>query len=221
MAPRGRPRTFDRAQALRSALEVFFARGYDGATLDELQAAMGGIAPPSFYSAFGSKDRLFREAVDLYYATMGQVMRGALDAPTAREGVAALLREAANRFCSGDGPRGCLVIMGALNCTRGNKEAHDYLHALRQEAPDILRARLARGVSEGDVPAGAPIADMAAFYTTVVHGLALRARDGASRQTLIAVGHAAMEAWDPLVRKTRGRRPARRPKPAPTAARGR
>jgi AcrR family transcriptional regulator len=43
-------------------MEVFWARGYDGATLEELQAAMGGIAPPSFYAAFGSKDQLFREA---------------------------------------------------------------------------------------------------------------------------------------------------------------
>ena len=57
MAVRGRPRTFDREQALRSALEVFWERGYDGATLEELQAAMGGIAPPSFYAAFRSKAR--------------------------------------------------------------------------------------------------------------------------------------------------------------------
>jgi AcrR family transcriptional regulator len=199
MALRGRPRTFDREQALHSALEVFFTRGYDGATLEELQEAMGGIAPPSFYSAFGSKDRLFREAVDLYYTAMGGVMRAALEAPTAREGVAGLLREAATRFCQGDGPRGCLVILGALNPTRGNKEAHDYLHGLRQEGPAIIKARIARGVSDGDVPAGAPVADMASFYATVVQGLALRARDGASRQALLAVADAAMAAWEPLV----------------------
>jgi len=199
MATRGRPRTFDREQALHSAMEVFFARGYDGATLEELQSVMGGIAPPSFYSAFGSKDRLFREAVDLYYSTMGGVMRAALDAPTAREGVAGLLREAATRFCQGDGPRGCLVILGALNATKGNKEAHDYLHGLRQEGPAIIKARIARGVSDGDVPAGAPVADMASFYATVVQGLALRARDGASRAVLMAVADAAMAAWEPLV----------------------
>jgi hypothetical protein len=132
---------------------------------------------------------------------MGGVMRAALDAPTAREGVAGLLHEAATRFCQGDGPRGCLVILGALNATRGNKEAHDYLHGLRQEGPAIIRARLARGVTDGDVSAGAPVADMASFYATVVQGLALRARDGASRQALMAVADAAMAAWDPLVGK--------------------
>jgi AcrR family transcriptional regulator len=206
MTSRGRPRTFDREQALRSALDVFWARGYDGATLEELLAAMGGIAPPSFYAAFGSKDRLFREAVDLYHATMGAVMRQALDAPTARAGVAGLLHEAAHQFCRGEGPRGCLVVLGALNATRGNSEAHDYLRRLRLEAPQVIRARLARGVREGDVPPGAPLADLASFYTTVVHGLALRARDGAPHQALAAVADMAMAAWDPLVSQTPSRR---------------
>src|SRR5688572_25362336 len=120
MAVRGRPRTFDRERALRSAMEVFWARGYDGATLEDLQAAMGGIAPPSFYAAFGSKDQLFREAVDLYRATMTERIGGALDRPTAREAVEALMRVATEQFCSGDGPRGCLVLLGALTCTRAN-----------------------------------------------------------------------------------------------------
>jgi AcrR family transcriptional regulator len=217
MASRGRPRTFDREQALQSALGVFWARGYDGATLDELLAAMGGIAPPSFYAAFGSKDQLFREAVDLYHANMSGVMRKALDAPTARAAVAGLLREAATQFCRADGPGGCLLVLGALNSTRGNKDAHDYLQALRQKGSDVIRARLAKGVKDGDLPAGTPISDLASFYTTVVQGLAVRARDGASRQVLMAVADMAMAAWDPLLgqsRSPRGRRSARTAAPS-------
>jgi AcrR family transcriptional regulator len=203
MASRGRPRTFDREEALQSALAVFWARGYDGATLEELLTAMGGIAPPSFYAAFGSKDQLFREAVDLYHANMSRVMRKALDAPTAREGVAALLREAAAQFCRGDGPGGCLLILGAVNATRGNKDAHDYLHALRQKGSEVIRARVAQGVKDGDLPAGTPVSELASFYTTVVQGLAVRARDGASRQALMNVADMAMTAWEPLVGQKR------------------
>lgn len=204
MAARGRPRTFDRDQALKSAIEVFWTRGYDGATLEELLEAMGGIAPPSFYSAFGSKDRLFREAVDLYYAGMSKVMGAALEAPTARGAIERLLHTAVDQFGGSDGPRGCLIVLGATNATRGNKAAHDHLKSLRNEAPDIIRARLARGVKDGDVPADAPIADMALFFTTVLHGMAIRARDNGSRQALLAIADAAMAAWEPLVGRQAG-----------------
>jgi AcrR family transcriptional regulator len=203
MAARGRPRTFDREQALRSAIDVFRARGYDGTTLEELQTAMGGIAPPSFYAAFGSKDRLFREAVELYRATMSERILGALNRPTAREGIEGLLQAATEQFCSGDGPRGCLIILGALNSTRANKGAHDHLYKLRQQGPEMIRQRLQRGVSDGDLPAGAPIAEMTSFYTPLLPGLAVRARDGASRQVLMSAVDAAMGAWDPLLSKAR------------------
>lgn len=201
MAARGRPRTFDREQALKSAIEVFWARGYDGATLEELQAAMGGIAPPSFYAAFGSKDQLFREAVADYHREMSRRFLGALDAPTAREGIEGILRAAVDTFAGGEGPRGCLIMLGAINCTRANKDAHDYLLELRQQGPEAIRQRITRGIADGDVPAGAPVADLTSFYTTVLQGLAIRAHDHASRQALDAAVDAAMEAWDPMVRK--------------------
>ena len=199
MATRGRPRSFDREQALRSALNVFWARGYDGATLEELLVAMGNLTPPSFYAAFGSKDELFREAVALYRDEVGMATIRALEeAPTARQGVEAMLRKGVDQFCSGEA-RGCLIVLGALNCTRANKDAHDFLRGMRQQGPDILRRRLVRGIAEGDLSAGAPVADMVSFYTTLLHGLAVRARDGSSRQALTASVDAAMAAWDPLV----------------------
>ena len=145
---------------------------------------------------------------ELYRATMSARILGPLTARTARDAIEGLMRAATEQFCSGEGPRGCLIVLGALNCTRANKEAHDHLHALRQEAPEIIRRRLAQGVAEGDLPSGAPVADMASFYTTVLQGLAVRARDGASRRALMAVADAAMAAWDPLVGRTR---PAARP----------
>ena len=203
MATRGRPRTFDREQALKSAIDVFWARGYDGATLEELQAAMGGIAPPSFYAAFGSKDQLFREAVGNYHREMSGRFLGALEAATAREGIEGLLRAAVDTFAGNEGPRGCLIMLGALNCTRANKDAHDYLLELRQQGPEVIRLRLTRGIADGDVPAGAPVSELTSFYTTVLQGLAIRAHDHASRQALTAAVDAAMTAWEPMMRQTR------------------
>lgn len=203
MAARGRPRTFDRDQALRSAMEVFMARGYDGATLEDLQAAMGGIAPPSFYAAFGSKDQLFREAVTLYHASMSERFLSRLETPTARAAIEGLLRAGVETFAGGEGPRGCMVVLGSLNCTRANTDVLHYLRELRDQGPEAIRRRLQRGIADGDVPAGAPVSDLTSFYTTVMQGLAVRAHGGASRQALSASVDAAMAAWDPMVKQAR------------------
>src|SRR5688500_1672592 len=88
MKERGRPRSFDRGAALQRAMEVFWAKGYGGASMAELTTAMG-INSPSLYAAFGSKEKLFEEAVALYTTSEGTDIWDALpEAATAREAVA-------------------------------------------------------------------------------------------------------------------------------------
>ncbi len=121
MATRGRPRAFDRDTALQRAMDVFWVRGYEGASLAALTEAME-IRPPSLYAAFGSKEGLFREALAHYLGQHGRYRRDVLDgAPSAREGVAELLRETVARFCSDEFPRGCLVVLAALTGTPGKR----------------------------------------------------------------------------------------------------
>jgi AcrR family transcriptional regulator len=87
----GRPRAFDMDQALDRALDVFWRKGYEGATLCDLTAAMG-INPPSLYAAFGNKEGLFRKALDRYGEIRTAYWAKALEAPTARGVAEALLR---------------------------------------------------------------------------------------------------------------------------------
>ena len=63
--PRGRPGSFDREQALDRAMEVFWEKGFEAASLSDLTKAMD-INPPSLYAAFGDKEKLFLEAVERY-----------------------------------------------------------------------------------------------------------------------------------------------------------
>jgi AcrR family transcriptional regulator len=200
MARTGRPRSFDRQKVLHQAMYVFWQRGYEGASQNELQAAMGGISPPSMYAAFGSKEKLFREAVELYAATIGGSPIRALTAkPTAREAVEAMLVEAADLFgADTDTPQGCMMITSALNCTPASQSVHDHLQQTRQQAPAVIAQRLERAVADGDLPAGLDLAAIASFYVTVWHGLAVRGHDGATRAQLRAAADAAMAAWDRL-----------------------
>jgi AcrR family transcriptional regulator len=180
-------------------MELFWARGYEGVTLEDLQKAMGGITPPSFYNAFGSKEQLFREVADLYVSKFGEPVVQALEeAKTAREAIAHMLQIAAENSSLPGKPRGCMVVIGAMNCSAGNKEPQEYLRAIRQRAPKMIKQRLDRAVAEGELPKNLDTSAVAAFYVTVVQGIAIRGVDGASRAALMAAADGAMAAWDSL-----------------------
>jgi AcrR family transcriptional regulator len=180
-------------------MELFWEKGYEGASLEELLSAMGAISPPSFYAAFGSKERLFFEVVDLYIETVGSRPTQALESQsTARAGVEAMLREAVDIYCDPNTPTGCLVFLGAINCAPANKSVQDHLRTYRIQAPDVIRKRLERGVAEGDVPKGVDLEPLVSLYASFVHGLPVRSRDGASGDELLAGVAAAMAAWDQL-----------------------
>jgi AcrR family transcriptional regulator len=200
MSRRGRPREFDRDQALRGATTVFWDKGYEGASLEELQSAMGGISPPSFYAAFGSKERLYFEVVDLYVeAVSGRPGRAMESAMTARAGIEAMLREAVDIYCDPDTPRGCLLFLSAVNCTPANKSVQDRMRGYRARVPDLIRKRLERGVAEGDVPQHLDLEPLVSLYADLAYALPSRASDGASRQDLLAGITGAMAAWDHLI----------------------
>jgi AcrR family transcriptional regulator len=201
MASRGRPRSFDRAAALRQAMAVFWQRGYEGTSLGDLTAAMG-INRPSLYAAFGCKEALFREAVALYDAVEGGATARALqDEPTARAAVEVMLRDNAEAYAAPDKPPGCMIVLGAMLGTPECQEVRDHLAEHRRQAQDSLRQRLQQAVAEGELPAGTDTAALAAFYTTVLQGLSIQARDGASHQALGAVVDCAMAAWDELTKR--------------------
>src|ERR1700687_5700303 len=109
--PTGRPRSFDSDKALDAAMQVFWRKGYEGASLSDLTDAMG-INRPSLYAAFGDKEALFRKALDRYAKGPAAYVREALNQPTAREVAQALLLGTADLLTDPQHPSGCLMVQG-------------------------------------------------------------------------------------------------------------
>lgn len=94
----GRPRQFDREAALRTARDVFWARGFEATSMSDLVAALG-IASARIYAAFGSKERLFKEAIELYEREEGAFSTQALsEQPTAYQAIERLLLDAVDLY---------------------------------------------------------------------------------------------------------------------------
>jgi AcrR family transcriptional regulator len=195
----GRPRSFNRQEALYAALRLFRERGYEGTSMADLQKALGGLSPPSIYAAFGSKEALFKEAVSLHVSqNLARVSRALEEARSTKAAVEAMLRCAVRGATESDEPRGCLLVQGALACSPSSDGVRQYLREQRLEGYRALVARLKAGVAAGDVPARTDIAAVASFYATLIHGIAIQAKDGASRASLMAAVDCAMAAWDSL-----------------------
>ncbi len=217
--PRGRPRSFDREAALEAAMEVFWNKGFEGASLNDLTEAMG-ISPPSLYAAFGDKEGLFLEAVERYRKMIGDACPYS-DEPTAREAVHKLLHDLACTYTSRCNPRGCLIVMASTTSGASSPRMQQLLAEQRANGRARLKARIERGIREGDLPADTDVAALTNFYAAVIAGMSLQSRDGASRKALLATVEAAMRAWPeapaaPKRPKAEKRRPAAR-EPAPHA----
>ncbi|MET7769835.1 TetR/AcrR family transcriptional regulator [Nocardia sp. NPDC005366] len=195
MAARGRPRAFDRSAALRRAMEVFWEHGYEGSSMSDLTTAMG-INSPSLYAAFGDKEALFRAAVELYGQTHGGDAEIALrEQPTARASIEAMLRDSALAYTAEGTPHGCMVVLAGSTYTARSAPIRDFLVDKRRGRSGDIRRRLDRGVADGDLPADTDTAALATFYTTVLYGLSIQARDGATLAELTQSIDTAMTAW--------------------------
>jgi AcrR family transcriptional regulator len=180
---------------LEQAMRVFWRMGYEGASVAELTKAMG-INAPSLYAAFGSKESLFRAALDHYDIRRQQCLDSVLSAPTAHKAAERLLYGVADLVTDPDEPPGCLLLQGGLSC--GMADIPKELARRRAALEQALEQRLRRAQDEGDLARDADPAALARYLGVVCNGLAVQAAAGAGRAALREVARMALQAWPGL-----------------------
>ena len=205
----GRPREFDPDQALARAVELFWEKGYEGASLGELTEVMG-ITRPSLYLTYGNKEELFRKALDFYDEHFMGFIGESLKEPTARRVVEHLLFGYVDSQTLPDHPWGCLGVHGAQPGSASDGSMHHELAARRNSVRAALRERLRVAQKEGDLPPSASPDDLSMLAMVLAQGSATQARAGSTRAELRRSVELALSAL-PLGAKTSAKRsPAKR-----------
>jgi AcrR family transcriptional regulator len=187
----GRPREFDRDDALKRIQAAFWTRGYEGTSMADLVEATG-LASARLYAAFGSKDAMFRAAVERYEREEGGFAdRALVEEPTAGQALERMLRDAVDVYTSPQ-PRGCMVVSAATNCSSDNDAVREWLERHRKQRTRSITARLRSAVTTGELRSDTNAQALGDAFAALLHGLSVQARDGVPRRRLLALIDPAM-----------------------------
>ena len=188
---RGRPRSFDELEALEKATKVFWSKGYDGVTIDDLVDGMG-VGRMSLYAVFGDKRALFLRALGAYAGTRGALLAKALFSPKPlRDSLAGFLRQAVE-CATGEGlPEGCLLVCVAPLVD--DAEVRQFVQNAAAGAVALVERRFRDGITAGEIPSDFPVAARASQVVDLVNGLTVRAKMGTARKTLLRDAEGAVD----------------------------
>lgn len=191
---RGRPREFCPDAALAAALGVFWAKGYEGASMTDLTAAMG-ITKPSLYAAFGNKEQLFHKALDLYENEKLAYTRDALLQPSARAVAEHFMRGAIEAQTSNSDPKGCLGVIATTACGSEAESIKDEVIKRRASSSAMLLERFRQAQRDGDLRSDVEPEALAQYLYTILQGMAVQAGAGATRADLESVLETSLMLW--------------------------
>lgn len=190
---RGRPRGYDAEEALARAKDVFWEAGFAATSLDELAAATG-MNRPSLYAAFGDKRALYAAALARQAGlTLASVEAGLAAPGPLRAVLRQFYRGAAEIYMSGES-RGCFLTGTALTEALGDADVRRVLDETFSGIQGKFEARLRAAVAAGELPKDADVAGLAFVAASAMHGLAIRARAGGSREAMLRWAEATADA---------------------------
>src|SRR5262249_11888959 len=192
--PMARPREFDVDQALDRATKVFWARGYEATSVQDLVDALG-VNRASLYSTFGAKAQRSESVRKRYGQMINAAVFQALAPPAAgAEAVRAWLKAVIGAATQTGGPRGCLVLNTVTGCTTAPSELLDRVSAGVRATTDRLQEALAR---DPQIASRENVRTLARFFAGEGHGLVVLARAGVRRQELEMAAEVALRVLEP------------------------
>ncbi|MEM9557873.1 MAG: TetR/AcrR family transcriptional regulator [Acidobacteriota bacterium] len=181
-------------EAIDRALRLFWKQGYDRTSVADLSSALG-VGPSSLYNAFGSKQNLFRRAIEHYASTytsfIDHALEGDLDVEPAIRG---LLREAAAVYASPDSPPGCAVMQSAGAASPGDSEAAAITLEVKAEVERQIAVLIEKASRNHGTRLSASPRLLAKYLNGTLRGLSQLVIDGVAVSDLMQICDVASAA---------------------------
>lgn len=191
----GRPREFDTEEALDQAVEVFWTKGFDATSLQDLLEAMG-LSKSSFYQTYGSKGTLYLKAIDRYRTRIvSQMMRDLERAESARAFIDDVFQDLARNLDTPNGRRPCLVMNDSGDVERREDAVARRMRNGAEQFESVFRTAVVRAQREGDVSETDPDA-LARYLMSSRSGLLAVRKTGASEEALQDIIAVTLSALD-------------------------
>ena len=179
-----RPREFDTDDALDRAMRVFWSKGYEATSLDDLCEATE-LNRSSLYAAFGDKRALFLETLDRYGDSAVARVTSALSQPLSlRKAIRNFLSEMIDQIISGPGKRGCFIGNCAAEVARQDRAAASRVKNNLDRVETAFREAFACAQARGELAPEANIGALARFFVASTQGLRLMGKANANRESL-------------------------------------
>jgi len=191
---RGRPRNFDKTEALDTALKLFWQHGYEGTSMAMLTKTIG-VNVASLYAAFGNKESLFVQCVERYSELNGELYHESLKKKTAHDVARSVLEAEVALVTRRGTPDGCLMIQGALATSPDAEKIRKMMAQMRAMAEKWMADRFRQAIDEGDLPSDTDPTALACYLMTINSGLAVQAKSGVGKKQLLKVVEIAMREW--------------------------
>ena len=168
-----RQRSFDINQALEEALNAFWLNGYGATSIDDLCQRMD-IGRSSLYHAFGSKERLLSDAIDLYTdrALARLVSHFSVDRPF-KDNMRAILEAFADGAVSGNSRRGCFIGELIAEFPAGSPKESRILEKKTRILKGAIEDAARMAIANGELESSNDPAHLAHFLFATIQGLRL------------------------------------------------
>ncbi len=178
-----RPREFDVDIVLESATRIFWTKGFENTSLDDLCEATG-LNRSSLYAAFGAKRDLYLSALARYEDGAAARIAAALRGKPAREGVKVFLDALIDSIVAGPGRRGCFIGNCAAELARLDRGAATRVRRSLTRIEGAFRDGLADAQERGELPRDSDPVALARFLTAGIQGLRLVGKANPDRVVL-------------------------------------